>query len=193
MIRRAVLDGDIDKALKYMNTYYPHVLEKNEQVYFRIRCRKFIEMIRREAEMNLVGGDKRSHNGHLHPPESEDVEMDDDMEDFDGQQDQGGSRDLTQVALLYGQDLQAEYAGDERREVRQALEDIFSLIAYQNPLKESKVAHLLDRRGRVAVAEELNSAILRRFFFEWFSFVFLTLAWGMSVWKLMLLLRRISG
>lgn len=165
MIRRAILEGDIDKALKHMNTYYPHVLEKNEQVYFRLRCRKFIEMIRREAEMNLVGGDKRSHNGHLHPPEPEDVEMDDDVEDFDGQQDQGGSRDLTQVALLYGQDLQAEYAGDERSEVRQALEDIFSLIAYQNPLKESKVAHLLDRKGRVAVAEELNSAILRKFFF----------------------------
>ncbi|PSR87304.1 CTLH/CRA C-terminal to lish motif domain-domain-containing protein [Coniella lustricola] len=160
-IRRAVLEGDIDKALRYMNTYYPQVLQKNEQVYFRLRCRKFIEMIRREAEMNLVGGDKRSHNGHFHPPEAEDMELDDDMDDFDGQRDQGGSGDLTQVALAYGQTLQAEYAGDERRGVRQALEDIFSLIAYQNPLKESKVAHLLDRKGRVAVAEELNSAILQ--------------------------------
>lgn len=79
------------------------------------------------------------------------------MEDLDGVP---GSGDLTEDALIYGQSLQAEYAGDKRREVRIALEEIFSLMAYQNPLKEAKVAHLLDRKGRVAVAEELNSAIL---------------------------------
>lgn len=121
-------------------------------------------MIRREAETNLVGGDKRSHvvgnNGHNRPPPGEDMELDEDMEDFDNHADTAPS-DLTQVALLYGQSLQAEYAGDDRREVRTALEEIFSLMAYQNPLKESKVAHLLDRKGRVTVAEELNSAILR--------------------------------
>lgn len=88
------------------------------------------------------------------------MELDGDSEDF-GENTGVASGDLTQVALLYGQSLQAEYAGDERREVRTALEEIFSLMAYQNPLKESKVAHLLDRKGRVAVAEELNSAILR--------------------------------
>lgn len=155
------MEGDIDKALKHTNAYYPQVLKENEQVYFRLKCRKFIEMIRREAEINLVGGDKRVHNGHSHPPQAEDMEVDEDMDDLEGQMDNGGSGDLTQVALLYGQSLQAEYAGDERREVRTALEEIFSLMAYQNPLKESKVAHLLERKGRVAVAEELNSAILR--------------------------------
>lgn len=155
------MEGDIDKALKHTNAYYPQVLKENEQVFFRLKCRKFIEMIRREAEINLVGGDKRSHNnGHV-PPMDEDMELDDDT-DFDGQMgSSGNSRDLTQVALLYGQSLQAEYAGDERREVRTALEEIFSLMAYQNPLKEPKVAHLLERKGRVVVAEELNSAILR--------------------------------
>lgn len=90
------------------------------------------------------------------------MELDDDMQDFADQRDGGaGSGDLTQVALRYGQSLEAEYANDDSIEVRQALEEIFSLIAYQNPLKESKVAHLLDRKGRVAVAEELNSVILR--------------------------------
>lgn len=135
----------------------------NEQVLFRLKCRKFIEMIRREAEINLNGSDRRSqNNGHNHPPPTgEDMELDEEMDDLDGRMDAtGGSRDLTQVALQYGQTLQAEYAGDDRREVRAALEEIFSLIAYQNPLKEPKVAHLLERKGRVAVAEELNSAIL---------------------------------
>lgn len=116
--------------------------------------------------MNFVGGDRRSHtlgnNGHSHTTTGEDMELDDDMGDFENHADIAPG-DLTQVALQYGQSLQAEYAGDERREVRTALEEIFSLMAYQNPLKESKVAHLLDRKGRVAVAEELNSAILRTF------------------------------
>lgn len=86
------------------------------------------------------------------------MELDEEMEDLDAQP---GMHDLAQDALQYGQALQAEYADDERREVRTALKDIFGLMAYQNPLKESKLSHLLDRKGRVAVAEELNSAILR--------------------------------
>ncbi|KAL1849434.1 hypothetical protein Daus18300_013258 [Diaporthe australafricana] len=167
-IRRAILEGNIDKALKYTKAFYPQVLEEHEQVYFRLRCRKFIEMIRREAETNLVGGGgpKGNHatanvsgnNGHSQPPAVEDMELDEDMEDLDGTTDQ---RDLTQDALLYGQTLQAEYLGDPRPEVHAALNEIFGLMAYPNPLKESKVAHLLDRKGRVAVAEELNSAILQ--------------------------------
>lgn len=162
------MEGDIDKALKHTKAFYPQVLEENEQVHFRLRCRKFIEMIRNEAEMNLVGagGPKGNHaaaiatgnNGHSQPPGAEEMELDEDLDDLDGTHDQ---RDLTQDALLYGQTLQAEYLGDERREVHVALNEIFGLMAYPNPLKEPKVAHLLDRKGRVAVAEELNSAILR--------------------------------
>lgn len=133
-------------------------------MYFRLKCRKFIELIRHEAEINLVGGEKRKQNGHNRPPvgagAGEDMELDDDMEDLDGGVHKP-SGDLTEDALMYGQSLQAEYAGDERRGVRTALEEIFSLMAYQNPLKEAKVAYLLERKGRVAVAEELNSAILR--------------------------------
>lgn len=160
------MEGDIDKAIKNTNACYPHVLEENEQVNFRLRCRKFIELIRREAEMNLVGGGgpKGTHavgagnNGHGQPAPGEGMELDEDMEDMDTPSDM---RDLAEDALQYGQALQAEYANDERKEVRAALKDIFGLMAYQNPLKESKLAHLLDRKGRVAVAEELNSAILR--------------------------------
>ncbi|KAK7737924.1 hypothetical protein SLS53_006302 [Cytospora paraplurivora] len=165
-IRRAILEGDIDKAIKHTNACYPHVLEENEQVYFRLRCRKFIELIRREAELNLVGsgGPKgtnavaSSNNGYSKNSQSEDMELDEEMEDLDAQP---GVHDLAQDALQYGQALQAEYADDERKEVRTALKDIFGLMAYQNPLKESKLSHLLDRKGRVAVAEELNSAILQ--------------------------------
>ncbi|QSS61968.1 ran-binding protein [Histoplasma capsulatum] len=49
-IRTAILDGDIDKALKFTNASYANVLRDNPQIYFRLRCRKFIEMMRRCTE-----------------------------------------------------------------------------------------------------------------------------------------------
>ncbi|KAF1914301.1 CTLH/CRA C-terminal to lish motif domain-containing protein [Ampelomyces quisqualis] len=51
-IRTAILEGDIDKALKHTSAYYPSVLRDNENIYFKLRCRKFIEMIRHCNEMN---------------------------------------------------------------------------------------------------------------------------------------------
>lgn len=51
-IRTAILDGDIDKALKYTGAYYPSVLRDNENIYFKLRCRKFIEMIRQCGELS---------------------------------------------------------------------------------------------------------------------------------------------
>ena len=66
---------------------------------------------------------------------------------------------LLQEAMAYGQELMKEY-----REYKRTLDQVFSLIAY--PDAESSVhGHLLDPKGRVAVAEELNSAILGKFFF----------------------------
>lgn len=72
---------------------------------------------------------------------------------------------LLQEALAYGQELRAEFADSTGAdpEMSRQLDEIFALIAYENPLKEEGVKHLLDRSGRVAVAEELNSAILSRF------------------------------
>ncbi|KAH8728438.1 hypothetical protein GQ44DRAFT_702302 [Phaeosphaeriaceae sp. PMI808] len=51
-IRKAILEGDIDKALKHTTAHYPSVLRDNENIYFKLRCRKFIEMIRRCTELN---------------------------------------------------------------------------------------------------------------------------------------------
>lgn len=67
---------------------------------------------------------------------------------------------LEQEMLHYGQTLGARYADDARPEFSKTLAEIWSLVAYSNPLKEPKVSHLLDRKGRVAVAEELNACIL---------------------------------
>lgn len=89
-IRRAILDGDIDKALKYTNTFYPHVLEeeRNRDIYFRLRCRKFIEMMRRYTELSAVSGEASfTGNGHataIDDEEDEDEEEDDEDDEADG-------------------------------------------------------------------------------------------------------------
>lgn len=77
-IRKSILDGDIDKALKYTSSYYPHVLEeeRNKDIYFRLRCRKFIEMMRRYTELHSATSspaavtksiDSLGSNGHTGP------------------------------------------------------------------------------------------------------------------------------
>lgn len=49
-IRRAILTGDIDRAISLTQTFYPTVLEKNEPIFFRLRARKFVEMMRMCAD-----------------------------------------------------------------------------------------------------------------------------------------------
>lgn len=162
------MEGEIDRALKYTNAYYPQVLRDNEQVHFRLRCRKFIEMVRKAAQLNMAFELSRS-NGHGADANAQEMELDEGAEwsenmDTDGSANQAEVQELEQSMLEYGQALQAEYQDDTRKEVTQALNDIWALVAYKNPLKEPTVSHLLDRKGRIAVAEELNSAILRTYY-----------------------------
>jgi hypothetical protein len=178
-IRRAVLEGDIERAMNQTKAHYPTVLDENRQVYFRLRCRKFIEMIRREAELRMLL-DERRMDAALKSQRQQADDNDEEMLDNGGG---GGDMDismtedannhssslaadmarlskLSQDALAFGMELRGEFKGDQRRETARQLDEIFSLIAYPNPLRVKQVAHLLDGSGRVAVAEELNSAIL---------------------------------
>ncbi|KAF1924786.1 ran-binding protein [Didymella exigua CBS 183.55] len=180
-IRAAILEGDIDKALKHTQAYYPSVLRDNENIYFKLRCRKFIEMIRdcnelttqcqstRKSKHPASNANKRNSTatdeydfqmeldeqfGVNDPTPSLDYLDDDDLVDK-----QATLQQLTASTIAYGQELGAEFANDPRREVKQALRDTFALIAYENA-KESSLAPLLEVDGRTPVAEELNSAIL---------------------------------
>ncbi|KAL7949598.1 hypothetical protein V8C42DRAFT_311370 [Trichoderma barbatum] len=160
-IRRAILDGEIDQALEYTNTYYPQVLRDNEQVYFKLRCRKFIEMVRRAAELGIKYDAKRGNE----LGQEMDLDANGSHGWGDNMETDGGDHDaeltkLENKMLSYGQALQAEFANDPRKEIGKALNEIWALVAYKNPLKEPQVSHLLDGKGRVTVAEELNSAIL---------------------------------
>ena len=172
-IRTAILEGDIDKALKRTRAYYPQVLQDNTQVYFKLRCRKFLEMIRRSAELLEGPSSKgvKSANGHSTTMTDDDVdpnmELDDQLNcndewermDTEGSDNGLKYQDLLQDTLRYGQELRHEFKEDRSRLVRDTLRDIWSFYAYEDPRK-SPIAHLLDPQGRVPVAEELNSAIL---------------------------------
>ncbi|KAK2594086.1 hypothetical protein QQS21_008189 [Conoideocrella luteorostrata] len=172
-IRRAILEGDVDRALKLTNAYYPQVFRDNEAVHFKLRCRKFIELVGTAAQLRISGEPKKS-NGNGPNGNSNLQDMDVDLNNgSDGmpwnenmtmetetQESQSQLQKLEMEMLQYGQTLGGEYANDPRKEINKALAEIWALVAYPNPLKEPQVSHLLDKNGRVAVAEELNSAIL---------------------------------
>ncbi|EPS30922.1 hypothetical protein PDE_05875 [Penicillium oxalicum 114-2] len=172
-IRAAILDGDIDKALKLTTAYYANVLEDNPEIHFKLRCRKFLEMMRRSNELTAgAAASKRRRAdspgagiGHEHAVFDQEMELDDGHWDGDG--DGMETEEPTAVpfnevlteAVQYGQQLCLDYPSDENGGDRKMLEAIFSLVAYPDP-QNSVHGHYLDPAGRVAVAEELNSAIL---------------------------------
>jgi hypothetical protein len=193
-IRRAILDGDIDKALKYTHSFFPQVLQdkRNEDVYFQLRCRKFVEMMRRYAE--LQNGSENGNNGHPASEETfdnqmeldeqlnrestkrsyqqqqqssleEDVDMDISTASLPGKATQMTSADYLTTALVYGQELQAEFGSDDRPEVKEQLRQLFAIVAYVDP-RDSVVGEMLDKKGRVEIAEGINGAILGESFFN---------------------------
>lgn len=137
----------------------------NELVYFKLKCRRFIEMVRRAAEIRLHFEGKKA-NG-VDPAQAMDVDTNgvdagawDSMDTEDGPEYLDELQDLERDVIEYGQQLQAEYRSDPRKEVQKTLEDIWSLMAYPNPLREPKVSHLMDNGERSTAAEMVNSMIL---------------------------------
>lgn len=163
----------MDRALKLTKTFYPNVFNDNEQIYFRLRCRKLVEMIRQFAETVHEPPARNGHDETMVDVFAQDMEIDDsansttDWEKMDVEDEYGGVgvgtsgpvKSALDAAVEYGQQLRVEFQSDTRPEIRKALEEAFSLLAYTDP-KNSVLAHLLDEKGRVSVAEELNSAIL---------------------------------
>ncbi|KAI9368277.1 hypothetical protein BJX61DRAFT_230774 [Aspergillus egyptiacus] len=169
-IRAAILEGDIDKALKFTNAYYATVLQQYPHIHFKLRCRKFLEMMRRCTELASSVKKGKATNGFSDSAVfDEDMELDDQAQERDGWDADGMDMEETETetksnqllteAVQYGQQLRMDYPNDENGGDKKMLDDIFSLVAYPDP-KRSVHGHYLDPAGRVAVAEELNSAIL---------------------------------
>jgi hypothetical protein len=171
-IRAAILEGDIDKALKYTNAYYGNVLESYPHIQFKLRCRKFLEMMRRCNELSLTALKKGKASNGLSDGSAvfdQEMELDEQLQEGDGwdtegmdteePENSGKFHELLTEAVQYGQQLRMDYPNDERGGDKKVLDDIFSLVAYQDP-KRSVHGHYLDPAGRLPIAEELNSAIL---------------------------------
>lgn len=164
-----------------MELYYPSVLHEaeNETIYFRMRCRKFIEMIRRCAELSdgTPPALNKQQNDDYNGVFDHQMELDDqfgngtkwdDGANMDISDDGGGTvldnghigySGMMQKTLDYGRLLSDEFGRDPRREVKKALEDTLAFIAYTDP-RECPLSSLLGEGERVPVAEELNGAIL---------------------------------
>ena len=153
-IRTAILDGDIDKAFKHTNAYYPKALQENPQIQFKLRCRKFLEMMRRCSEISPSFSSSFSASASKQLNGANDMEVDDEKE---GRMEQFNQ--LLTEAVQYGQQLRIDYPSDENGGDKKFCDDIFSLVAYPDPWN-SVHGHYMDTAGRVGVAEELNSAIL---------------------------------
>ena len=128
-------------------------------------------MMRRSNELSVATAAKRrrstSSNSHEHAVFDQEMELDDgdgdawaaDGMDTEEPEVVAQFNQLLTEAVQYGQQLRADYPTDENGGDKKLLDDIFSLVAYPDP-KRSVHGHYLDSEGRVAVAEELNSAIL---------------------------------
>ncbi|KAF9886410.1 hypothetical protein FE257_011442 [Aspergillus nanangensis] len=171
-IRAAILDGDIDRALKYTNAYYANVLQTSPHIHFKLRCRKFLEMMRRCNELSSATSKKTKSSNGLSDGSAvfdQEMELDEhlhngggwDGDGMDTEEPENSTKfhELLTEAVQYGQQLRLDYPTDEQGGDKKMLDDIFSLVCYLDP-KPSMHGHYLDPAGRIAVAEELNSAIL---------------------------------
>ncbi|KAL2887492.1 Ran-binding protein 10 [Ceratocystis lukuohia] len=174
-VRYAVLTGDIDQAEKMMRLYYPALLDANKDILFRLQCQRFIEMVRLNTgmrnriekrlakdklrEARRIETDQTKLNPTPHE-ESDDEEISLDRAEFGAPQDNLDLQESEFATLEYGRKLDELYRDDTRPEVSAALKEIWSTMAYQNPLTETKFDHLFSRRARMEIAEEVNSAVL---------------------------------
>lgn len=58
-IRNSILDGDIEAALRTTKEHFPKVLVDNRKTYFHLRVRQFIEMVKRDADIQSGKGRHR--------------------------------------------------------------------------------------------------------------------------------------
>lgn len=121
-----------------------------------------------EKPVKSINGQSRNTVGDVFDNEMELDDQTNDSEDWmDTEESDNNAKyqELLQETMDYGQILQREYRDEPSREYKKTLEDTFSLMAYDDA-KSSIHGHLLEPSGRVPVAEELNSVILRKDLFS---------------------------
>lgn len=186
-IRAAILEGDIDHALAIIDEFYPKVLqmEENRHVYFKLKCRKFTEMVYRIHQQQMKqrngasdDGSSLYHQGPKDGPEPEDADriaelkrlngkssvslnaMDVDQDTVAPQPMIDNAHVLDTLAVIeYGKTLSEEFENDSRPEVKRMLDLTFAPIAHLNAT-DATLEELGDSKDRAELAEQINGAIL---------------------------------
>ena len=139
--------GDVDGALHDTTTTFPTVLEREQGLMlFKLRCRKFVELIldtadalKRTQGERADGLPKRASS--TAPAETAQISL--------------------ASALAYGQQLELDYKDDTRPEIAAYLKRTFSVVAYEDPLNVAgEVGRIAGQESRNALAMEMNEAIL---------------------------------
>lgn len=191
----AVLAGDIDNAISSVQTHYPSVLEVDDHLMlFKLRCRKFVELILETSEIKKkikairereIDRDKHfdeaAHEAWLEGEMTMDI--DDDVAgpllirpiteniSTDGSSAQEDRESLERIsaeyesalnkAISYGQVLSNDYQSHPRPEVQNLFKTTFGIVAWEDPADAGgPIAELASHDARVALAHELNQAIL---------------------------------
>jgi len=71
--------------------------------------------------------------------------------------------DALNTAITYGQALSNDYHSDTRPELQQLFRKTFGIVAWEDPSEEgSGMADIVGQRSRIALAHEINQAILSK-------------------------------
>ncbi|KAJ1953674.1 hypothetical protein IWQ62_005936 [Dispira parvispora] len=175
-ISQCVLRGDIDQAIQLTRTHYPEVLCDNELMCFQLRCQKFVELIRRSGGAQTV--DKLDENfvAGFDAPSDDAMETEESATGLtladtapsgeklakapaSSEESAVTAGNALREALRCGRQLRMDYGEDRRKVVVDTLDNIFSLLAYPEPV-HSPVAYLLDEQKRKELVHSLNEEIL---------------------------------
>lgn len=165
-IVNSVIKGDIDTALRETERLYPKVLERESGIMlFKLRCRKFVELILEAAEL------KKAMRGEEIVADGMDVDGEEGEEEEEAETNgysASGSgsaaipikakrkqsfssphhpsssshgalaaqyESTLSSAISYGQTLQSDYKTDSRPEVQGIFKKTFGIVAYEDPLE----------------------------------------------------------
>lgn len=192
----AVVEGDLDYAIRETREHHPSVLEADSGIMlFKLRCRKFVEMVLATAEMKKGMAQLDGHGDKSRTASSSSSKftsiadgdwMQEDM-DMDVDDDAAGSYALPSSkshrgapksptsppvklqleaalteAINYGQAISDEYKNDSREEVQSLFKKTFGILAWDQPIDGGEaVAAFVSKETRIALANELNQAILK--------------------------------
>ncbi|PPQ72669.1 hypothetical protein CVT26_002885 [Gymnopilus dilepis] len=190
-IVNSVLAGEIDTAINALQGNYPSVLEAdNHLILFKMRCRKFVELILETAEIKKKLKALQTEEAEQHffedsvsntPPEEMDMDVDEDglmppapplisngfgsaiRRETRSTEDLASQYELAlNAAIAYGQALSNDYQSDSRPEVQQLFKQTFGIVAWEDPLEVGgPISELAGHSARVSLAHELNLAILK--------------------------------